>query len=76
MTMPNERARAVINTARFLVQLSSPYGKDGIKGIKREVRERARQLLRHYPRPYDLHHVAKACPDVFEVDPTIWDESE
>lgn len=73
MTMPNERTRAVMATADFLARLSSPYG-NGIKGVKKEVREEARRLLRHYPRPFDLHSAAKACPEVFDVSVTYRDE--
>lgn len=73
MTLPNERTQAVMQTSEFLRRLASPYN-GGIKGVKKEVREVARQLLRHYPRPYDLHHVAKQCPDVFDVRTTYGDD--
>lgn len=76
MTMPDERTRAVILAREFLVRLSSPYVDGGIKGIRKEVREEARCLLRHYPARYDLHHVAKACPDVFDVKTTYGDEDD
>jgi len=75
MTLPNERTRAVMNVREFLLRLSSPYG-GGIKGIRKEVREEARRLLKHYPARYDLHHVAKACPDVFDVKTTYGDDDE
>lgn len=72
MTLPHERTRAVMNTREFLFRLTSPYN-GGVKGVKKEVREMARQLLKHYPMPYDLHHVAKQCPDVFDVQTTYKD---
>lgn len=53
MTLPHERTRATLATREFLVGLASPYG-DGIKGVRTEVREEARRLLRHYPTPADL----------------------
>jgi hypothetical protein len=53
MTLPNERTSAVIRTQAFLLRLASPY-EGGIKGIRREVREEARRLLRHYPHWFDL----------------------
>ena len=53
MTLPNERTSAVIRTQDFLLRLASPY-EGGIKGIRREVREEARRLLRHYPHWFDL----------------------
>lgn len=49
MTLPEESNRAVAATRAFLVRLASPYGEDGIKGIRREVRREALRLLRHYP---------------------------
>lgn len=76
MTLPNERTRAVMQVRAFLIRLSSPYVEDGIKGIRKEVREEARRLLRHYPARYDLHHAAKACPDVFDVQTTYGDDDD
>ena len=49
MTLPEQSDRAVAATREFLVRLSSPFVEDGIKGIRREVREEALALLRHYP---------------------------
>ena len=49
MTLPEQSDRAVAQTRHFLVRLASPYGEDGIKGIRREVRAEALRLLRHYP---------------------------
>lgn len=66
MTLPYERTRAVINTHDFLVRLLSPYNENGIKRIPKAVREEALWLLRHYPRPYDLHAAAKGAPGVFD----------
>lgn len=66
MTLPYERARAVLSTREFLVKLSSPYC-GGYKKIPTEVRQIARMLLRHYPHAYELHEAAKAAPDVFAV---------
>ncbi len=53
MTLPKERTVAVLETGDFLRRLASPHG-DGIKGVKAEVREEARRLLRHYPAFADL----------------------
>lgn len=52
MTLPEQSDRAVAQTRAFLVRLASPYGEDGIKGIRREVRAEALRLLRHYPYSY------------------------
>ena len=68
MTLPYERTRAVLYAGDFLKRLASPYN-GGIKGIRKEVREEARRLLRHYPWAVDLWRVAKTCPDVFDTQP-------
>jgi hypothetical protein len=49
MTLPEQSNRAIAQTREFLVRLASPYGENGIKGIRREVRDEASRLLRHYP---------------------------
>lgn len=64
MTLPQERAKAVLDTYQFLRRLSTPYD-GGIKGIKGEVRREARSLLRHYPGIHDLLTVSDKCPDTF-----------
>lgn len=66
MTLPYERTRSLINVYDFLLRLSNPYVKDGIKRIPKEVRKEARWLMRHFPRPYDIHAAAKCAPDVFD----------
>ena len=66
MTLPNERTRALINAADFLTRLVSPYNPGGIKKIPKAVRNEALRILKHFPRPYDLHAAAKACPEVFD----------
>jgi hypothetical protein len=67
MTLPYERARAVLAADEFLRRLASPYVANGLKKIPKDVRDEARRLLRHYPHPYELHAAAKAAPDVFDV---------
>jgi hypothetical protein len=54
MTLPFERKRAVVNTREFLLRLCSPPLANGYKGVKREIREEARRLLRHYPHPGNM----------------------
>jgi len=49
MTLPEQSDRAVAQAREFLVRLTSPYVEGGIKGIRREVRDEASRLLRHYP---------------------------
>ena len=50
----------------FLGRISSANGPNGIKRIPKEVRQEARRLLKHFPRPYDLYAAAKCAPDVFD----------
>lgn len=58
MTLPEQSDRAVHQTREFLLRLASPYGADGIKGIRREIRAEALRLLRHYPYAW-----SSDCPD-------------
>lgn len=77
MTLPNERTRAVISAAQFLTRLTSPYVEGGLKKIPATVRAEARAILRHFPRSYDLHDAAKACPDVFDEQEILrYDEEQ
>ena len=54
MTLPSERARAVLRAADFLRRVSNVFTDGGIKGIRREVRMEARSILRHFPLPCDI----------------------
>jgi hypothetical protein len=54
VTLPDERTRAIIYVRDFLVRLSSPYVKDGLKKVPMPVRAEARRLLKHYPHWVDL----------------------
>lgn len=71
MTLPNERTRAVIYAAAFLARLSSPYAKNGIKGIPKAVREEARAILRHFPFPFDLYAAAQKSPEIFDQETAL-----
>lgn len=76
MTLPSERTRAVISAVQFLTRLASFYVEGGFKNIPAAVRAEARAILRHFPRPYDLHGAAKACPDVFDEQVLLRDDEE
>lgn len=54
MTLPDERAMAVLRTERFLLDLCTP---SITKNIPSPIRGIARSLLRHYPTRYDLEKV-------------------
>lgn len=62
--MPYERTLAVSRTRDFLNRLSTPYG-GGIKGIKKEVRQEARALLKHYPMHHEMVLAGQKVPEVF-----------
>lgn len=63
MTLPDERYRAVMQTAEFLQALSFS---SEIKRIPLAIRQEARRLLRHYPGEWDMRHAAFQAPDVFQ----------
>lgn len=63
MTLPDERYRAVIEAAKFLVSLS--YSSE-TKRIPLAIRQQARALLRHYPNEWDMQQVAENNPDIFQ----------
>jgi hypothetical protein len=54
MTLPYERTRAVLNARDFLRRMSNVYQPDGIRGLRKEVRQEARDILRHFPHWFDL----------------------
>ena len=54
MTLPCERTIAVIRAKEFLCRLANVYLPGGIRGIRREVRQEALRILRHYPSAVDL----------------------
>jgi hypothetical protein len=62
MTLPDERYRAVMQTAKFLQSLS--YSSE-IKRVPLAVRQQARALLRHYPTEYDMKKVSQTSADIF-----------
>lgn len=62
MTMPDERTRAVVQTAEFLRDLTMP---SVTSGVPRAVREEARRLLRHYPGRGDMSLAHMAMPHWF-----------
>jgi hypothetical protein len=62
MTLPYERKNAVVNTERFLLDLSNPRI---TPRIPKEIRDRARSLLKHYPTNLYMEMAAEQSPDVF-----------
>lgn len=62
MTIPAERYRAVKRTHEFLQELLDAKA---TPRVPREIRQRARSLLKHYPRYYDMEIAAEKAPEVF-----------
>jgi hypothetical protein len=62
MTLPDERYRAVMQTARFLQSLSFS---SETKRVPLAIRQEARALLRHYPTEYDMKKVSQTSADIF-----------
>lgn len=63
MTLPDERYRAVQYTRKFLLDLCDTRS---TKGIPKEIRERARSCLRHFPSDWEMDQTADLAPHVFQ----------
>jgi hypothetical protein len=68
MTLPDERYRAIRQTAQFLRDLQD---RTIYPRVPRSVRAEAYRLLRHYPGDYDLERLAEKSPNVIikEMEP-------
>jgi len=56
VTVPMERTNAVLNTEQFLLDLLRP---SVTPRVPKEIRERARGLLRHYPSSFDMDVISE-----------------
>jgi len=56
VTVPMERTNAVLNTEQFLLDLLRP---SVTPRVPKEIRERARGLLRHYPSTFDMDVISE-----------------
>ena len=56
MTVPVERTNAVVWTQEFLYELLDP---SKTPRVPKDIRERARRLLRHYPSKYEMEIIAE-----------------
>jgi len=68
MTLPDERYRNILQTRKFLMELTSPHMTPKVPKV---IRERARNLLKHYPNDYILEMMCEDMPDYFakEIEP-------
>lgn len=63
MTLPDERYRAVIQTRRFLLDLTNSQHTPRVPKL---IRDTARSMLRHYPTNFEMEVAAKASPNIFQ----------
>ena len=63
MTLPIERTNAVLNVEQFLMDLCNSKKTPRVPG---EVRQRARSLLKHYPRKFDMTDPAESFEPITE----------
>jgi hypothetical protein len=68
VTLPDERYRSIKMTECFLVSLCNPKL---TPKVPKEIRERARSCLKHYPSSYDMDMVSEALPDRFQKDKNV-----
>lgn len=68
MTLPDERYRSIVQTRKFLMELLSPRMTPKVPKV---VRDRARNLLKHFPTDYHLEMMSEDMPEYFakEIEP-------
>lgn len=68
MTLPDERYRSIVQTRKFLMELTRPHMTPKVPKV---VRDRARNLLRHFPTDYHLEMMSEDMPEYFakEIEP-------
>lgn len=68
MTLPDERYRNIVLTRKFLIELTSPRM---TPKVPKFIRERANNLLRHFPTDYHLEMMTIHMPNDFakEIEP-------
>jgi hypothetical protein len=69
MTMPDERYRAMKCAEQFLLDLCDP---SKTPKVPKDVRTRARGILKHYPSKFDMDRIAESSPDIVSNKPW-WD---
>lgn len=67
MTMPDERTRAIRYAHNFLRDL---LYKDVTPRVPKEIRERARSILKHYPWPMYVDMLVEKAPEILGKDET------
>jgi hypothetical protein len=62
MTIPSERSAAVIYTEEFLMDLLDPKK---TPRVPKDIRRRARNLLRHFPHTGDIKRSSTNSPEIW-----------
>jgi hypothetical protein len=66
MTLPDERYRAVIQTRRFLIDLTNPQHTPRLPKL---IRQTASAMLRHYPNEWEMRRVTEGHGEtLFQVE--------
>lgn len=66
MTLPDERYRSIVAAERLMLDLLDSRK---TPRVPREIRDRARGVLRHFPEEYYLSMLAEARPDIIAAKP-------
>jgi len=66
MTLPYERKGSINRTRQFLIDLCNPKE---TPRVPKDIRDRARGLLKHYPGEYYMDEVSKEAPRIFGDEP-------
>lgn len=64
MTLPDERYRALLEGMKLIQDLSSP---SVTPRVPKDVRERARWALRHYPSHWEMERIAQQATDLLDT---------
>ncbi len=56
MTLPTERTRSLAHARNFLLDLLRP---DITPRVPKEIRTRARSVLKHFPTRFEVYQIAK-----------------
>lgn len=62
MTLPHERTNSLLEARSFLLDL---LDSKATPRVPKEIRKRARDVLRHFPTPLDLEEAGSHAPAVF-----------
>ena len=71
MTLPRERSLTVKYTRDFLYDL---LDSKKTPRVPKEIRDRARRLLRHFPSDFDIERAGEKCPEVFDKSNILREE--